>query len=573
MSWPQVFQLGNANAPSTIADRSRTAISSDAVIQISLGVIAYSLLTFDLGSWRLFNQHEMLAVRPAQEMAISGDYIVPTYAGLPRLEKPPGFYWVLTAILSVTGELTTFTARLPSAIAAIFLAWLVGRWSRLRYGPVAGYGAFIAQSTSLYVLTYGRTAEADMLLCALMTSAMLVAAPANNSGQTFWEKQARWSAVGVLAAATYLLKFHFGPILIYTPLVVWLVCVRRWKELAHAVINPVALVCLCAAIFVWPLLVLSRIPEAAEVWNSETWGRFQGDITTQPFWYYLPILLWITMPWTPLALPGALLSWKRTGWWQTRFDSRESFLWVWLVVQLLLLSVSANKHKHYLLPLLPVFAIWTGLRIDQLTCIVRNGGRILPPWGAVLASVALFAGMVYAIARLGHLSEITAPIPVEVMFVTVAVGGSLVFLLMAYRNPGTAAVLAAFLFLCGYTVSNRVVLPNCDRRIAVRDFSQSVTESIPAGESILAIGMRRDVLLGYLPQARAVELEDAKSFRTSTSGSRYWLMPRYLEKGFTEQIGGEWEEVLSSTKVAPVGLRSSFIEGGLVLLINTNTHE
>ena len=59
-------------------------------------------------------------------------------------------------------------------------------------------------------------------------------------------------------------------------------------------------------------------------------------------------------------------------------DARERFLWVWFAVTFAIITLSANKHPHYILPTLPVFSLWTGRRFAQLAEQAREGRRLLP---------------------------------------------------------------------------------------------------------------------------------------------------------------------------------------------------
>src|SRR5207237_4086355 len=56
----------------------------------------------------------------------------------------------------------------------------------------------------------------------------------------------------------------------------------------------------------WPLYVLRHIPNAKEVWWYESAGEIAGnEENTRPWWFYLPQIFLITLPWTPLILLAA----------------------------------------------------------------------------------------------------------------------------------------------------------------------------------------------------------------------------------------------------------------------------
>ena len=55
----------------------------------------------------------------AVSMLQNGDWILPTNNGGEFAYKPPFFHWCIAATSLIPGEVTLFTSRFPSAIAAI----------------------------------------------------------------------------------------------------------------------------------------------------------------------------------------------------------------------------------------------------------------------------------------------------------------------------------------------------------------------------------------------------------------------------------------------------------------------
>lgn len=75
---------------------------------------------------------EALRALVGRNMLHSGDFLVPTLYGEPLLTKGPVMYAAIAAVGWCFGEVTTWNARIPAALAAIFTAWLVF-WHLLRY--------------------------------------------------------------------------------------------------------------------------------------------------------------------------------------------------------------------------------------------------------------------------------------------------------------------------------------------------------------------------------------------------------------------------------------------------------
>ncbi|MEM1061610.1 MAG: glycosyltransferase family 39 protein [Planctomycetota bacterium] len=452
-------------------------------------VVAVLFLFTNLGGWRVFNAHEAFAVVPAGEMLDSGDYLVPTYGGVPRLKKPPLIYWTLAVAGGLAGGLDAWTARLPSALAALALAWLVGRRAAAWYGTPAGVAAFLAQVTAPWVVTYGRTAEVDLLLCLLSTSALLLASRDREAGPL------PWAWIGLLLGVSALGKFAFSPALALATIVAFFVVERRGAELAAVVRSRTGrcgLACLTAGLLAWPVTVWWQRPEVAAVWYEELVGRAVGTLGTQPWWYYLPPLLWLTLPWSPLAVPAAVRSWGQAfgrGREPGRVGSRERFLWVWLLTQVVLLSLSANKHKHYLLPVLPVISLWAGKRVAEFADRVA-AGRPVHGWAAaVVGSVGVASAFAGGFVAFGARLDPVAFGPLAAAAAVTASLAVAAFVLLPLKKPQTAAAIALLIFTVPYAYAMTAVVPAADSRRDLAAFAAEVDRLVPAGEPIAAAGI------------------------------------------------------------------------------------
>src|SRR5436309_792932 len=64
------------------------------------------------------DEHEVFVAQTARQMMDSGDWVVPWFGGVPRLNKPPLSYWLtmLAAWASGARDIQPWHARLPSAL-------------------------------------------------------------------------------------------------------------------------------------------------------------------------------------------------------------------------------------------------------------------------------------------------------------------------------------------------------------------------------------------------------------------------------------------------------------------------
>ncbi len=456
-----------------------------------LAAAALVIVFFRLGEHRTFGRHEAYAAVPAREMLDTGDWLVPRFGGLPRLEKPPLQYWAIAVSSRLCGGLDEFSARLPSAVAAIALAAVVGAWGGLWYGRMAGLGAALAVVCSQFVFTYGRRAEVDMILCLLTTGAMFLIAT-QPADERFLRTFARWTGIYALVAVSWMAKFHYGAVMVFAPTVVWLLLERRWKTLAH-LFNPLGLALMAAAVFAWRVLLLERVPEAVAVWKAETVGRVVGRLGAEPVWFYLPHVLQIALPWTPLILlatPGSL----RAAWRER--DPRERLLWVWFIVHLTGLSYSAGKHAHYLAATFPVFALLAGRGFAMAIGRMGAGSwRLNRRGAAALAGVSVAAACValsVALRRWPRLEAVT-------WFVcpTLGLGGAAFSILLFVRADRVAAWTLVGVFLVGYVSVVGTYLPVEDKRRPTAEFADRV-RTLSDGATVYAYGLGMRPAVYYL---------------------------------------------------------------------------
>jgi 4-amino-4-deoxy-L-arabinose transferase-like glycosyltransferase len=466
-----------------------------AVSLVGLALTAGVLVFFGLGGHRVLGRHEILAVAPAEAMLRSGDWILPDYGGEPRLEKPPLGYWSIAVAGAVCGEVNAWTARLPAALSAVALAALLGVWAARWYGRPVGVATAFVQLSSLWAVVFARKAEVDMLLCLLTTSALFLVAfqPDDERGRRAF---LRWTGIYALLALSWLAKFHYGLAMVLIPTVVYYAVERRWRSFTQWA-NPVGLALVAAAVVVWPWLVTRELPNAWDVWQAETVGRAFGEIGHErPVWYFLPKLLWMALPWTPVAALAVSESWRQA--WRDRCP-RERFLWIWFVTQFVVLSLSVNKHKHYLMAALPVVSVLGGRGLWLLVRGFATGRfrvtRLRAGW---LTALCLLGGaaMVLVVHRRWPELTTTALVGGAVF----AVVGSAAFWLLAWGRTGTAVAVTLVNLLVGSGVVVAAVLPVRDPWLPMRQIAEEIREHAGPDRTVCAYRLYRNGMLHFLGQ-------------------------------------------------------------------------
>ncbi|HWP59742.1 MAG TPA: glycosyltransferase family 39 protein [Candidatus Acidoferrales bacterium] len=455
--------------------------------------LAAFVLFFNLAGARTLTFHEGLVAVVAREMVASGDWIVPRFGGVPRLEKPPLAAWLVAGLSRVTGGVDEWTARLPAALSGLLLVCLIGSWGIRWYGRRAGLLAAVVQSTTVYTITQARLGEVDMTLCLLTTAALFLVAT-EHADEPKPMGHLRWIAFYLFVGISWLGKFIAGPVLVLVPAAIYLL-VRDGARGLVRLLNPIGAMCFSALVAFWPALVAREIPQAWATWHDEIVGRSLGAMGREPPWYYFYAILWLMLPWTPATIAALPQSWRR-GW--KEGETRERFLWTWFLGQLALLSLSAFKHQHYIIPALPALSLMTGRWLDgALASGARLNSRGLSRRAAVAGMIVLAgigSGAIFIAGR--RWPELILPLGLGIGMG--ALGGCVAIGLLYLGRIRAAALAALLVFIACYLGAVGWLLPRRDPRLPAVEFARKADARVPAGRPVVLYAMGPSPLAFYL---------------------------------------------------------------------------
>jgi 4-amino-4-deoxy-L-arabinose transferase-like glycosyltransferase len=197
----------------------RLAMANRIVAVVILLALCALFFFYGLGTGDLYRTESLRAILAA-EFLRSGNWIVPTLYGEPFFTKPPGMYAAIALASWPAGEVSAWTARLPSALAAtitVFLAyWYFGRQLGWRGGMVAA----MVLPLSLMWLDKASAAEIDMLLVAWVAASLLFFFRALETPDRF-----RWWLAAFLCVAGGVLTKWTAPVFFYATAIALL-----WKR-------------------------------------------------------------------------------------------------------------------------------------------------------------------------------------------------------------------------------------------------------------------------------------------------------------------------------------------------------
>lgn len=343
----------------------------------------------NLGTPSLWDIDEGNNASAAREMLESGNWVIPTFNGDLRVDKPALLYWLQILGYQWFG-VNEFSARLPSALAAILAVLLVCELARRMFDPTTGLLAGVTLGGSVALGGAARFANPDALLNVCTIAAFLF----------FWLNVERPRVLGFLGfgVATGLAMLAKGPVGLVLPVAAvgtFALLTGRWRLLTdrRQSLAVLAFVLTAAPWYAW-VGAETKGEFLRGFFLKHNVGRFTATMEGHAgsFLYYLPVLLIGFLPWSMFL--GLTL-------WHTvrevrsqdgpddsgiRPRDRRLYLVCWASVYLLCFSLSATKLPNYILPTYAPVAILTAATLEAW-----RRGRLASPFWATPASLAALA--------------------------------------------------------------------------------------------------------------------------------------------------------------------------------------
>jgi 4-amino-4-deoxy-L-arabinose transferase-like glycosyltransferase len=346
-------------------------------------------------------------------------WIVPIMNGQVRLQKPPLPYWCTAIVYRMIGE-SEFSSRVIPALLGAIAVLLVWDVARILLGNVAAWYAGLIWISSYFIVDEFRKSMADPYLAFFVLMAVWSwvragtaermkdegrrmknetssVTPASSPVLEALENQIplpsmpthtgedarvthyvsssslkrRWSILFYLALAMGTLSK--GPIIfLFVPIIVAAIwaCYPKLRvnrlSTRSAFVHLLGILLFILITTPWAIAVIRSVPNAIELWRYESIGALSDKSeNARPWWFYLPNVFQITLPWTPLWIMGMILPFKFP-------KRRRLFLLLSVAVPVLVFSCSYAKKNAYLLPLMFINVMIVAEALRWLTLIPRR---------------------------------------------------------------------------------------------------------------------------------------------------------------------------------------------------------
>jgi len=352
------------------------------LIVLVCGIIIFIL---GLGTTGLVDETPPLFAAAARAMSESGDWLTPKVNGIFRFDKPPLIYWLMGFFYSlpkneIWDSFGTLSARLPSALASLFLTLMIGdtlfcwpqKSDRQFLTPIV---ASLGFALSPLIIIWSRTAVSDALLTGTLGISLLL----------FWRRMASENndqciSAWVFLSFAILVKGPVAVVLAILTITSFLFCQKNWKTLLIKINLKKGF--LITTLISVPWYILELLKEGKPFWDNffgyHNFQRYTSVVNNhaEPFWFFLYIMILASLPFTPFLYHGIFKTFK-----DFFKSSKQScnvtetlytYSLCWLTSVLIFFSLSATKLPSYWLPAIPAAALLTSNSFISLKNINKS---------------------------------------------------------------------------------------------------------------------------------------------------------------------------------------------------------
>ncbi len=487
-------------------------------VVLIFGIIIFLL---GLGSTGLVDETPPLFAAAGKAMSESGDWLTPKVNGISRFDKPPLIYWLMGLFYSfprneVWDSLGTISARLPSALASLFLMLMIGDTiycSPQKNGKklATSIVASLSFALSPLIIVWSRTAVSDALLCGNLGISLLL----------FWRRMASnkkeicispWVFLGLAILTKGPVAFVLAALTILSFL-----CIQKdWRNLLYKINLKKGL--LITVLLSLPWYVLELIKEGEPFWDSffgyHNFQRYTSVVNNhaEPIWFFLYLMVIGSLPFTPFLFHGIFEAFKdlKVSLKKGCLPSESLFIYClcWLGSVFIFFSISATKLPSYWLPAIPAASILISHSYTKL----QNQKKAFSSLWIINLFILLGLSIAFFLSNiwLNTINDPEMPNLASDLLSTGIIFKARLFIfsftfvgivLFVIRSQNTLLSLQILLMLGqSFLMPPIRKLADISRQLPLRNISNQILNSRQGGETLAMIGIRKPSLHFYTKQ-------------------------------------------------------------------------
>src|SRR5688572_9029623 len=439
---------------------------SNSMIFAALGGVCYLLFFHQLGGIGLLGPDEPRYADVAREMYRSGDFITPRLFGSPWFEKPALVYWGAALAFAIFG-VSEFAARFPSALGATACVFLTFFAARRLWGRSAAFWSALILASSTGFFAFAHAASMDMPLTSCLTLALvcfLIGYNAAGPGRRWWF-YGFWGLLGLAVLAK-------GPIGLLLPLLslfayrIFRGRAGEWKQWhPEGLLIAIAI----AVPWFWAVISANGYPFIDEFFLNHNVQRFTSTIHghQRPVYFYIPVLIMLTFPWTFMLLPALRRSLDKTDW----------LLLSWAVMPVLFFSFSGSKLPGYILPAVPPLAMLCG------RVVAGPSSRPFRIAAFIEAGMMVFVGIAFGF--FGQTLNVDPHVNGRLIALVAFGVAALLVVVATWLKPPFLAVLNIATMIVCVVIATSFIFPRFEITDTMRPWNAALEGIVPAEQTVI----------------------------------------------------------------------------------------
>lgn len=309
----------------------------------------------------------------AKTMVLRNDYLNLFVRGADWLDKPHLTFWIAAVSFKIFG-ISGFAYKLPSFLCGLWAAWYIYKMGKLLYQKKIALIASLIFLSSLHVLISTFDVRAEIYMATFSFGAIYYYYKAQKSSFGYLILGSFFVACAIMVKGIFVVIPIFGGFIVY-----WLLSGQAAQLLKIKWWLAIILVCLFilpelyTLYYQWdmhPEKLFFGKPNASGIkfffWDSQ-FGRFfnSGPIKgSGDKFFFFHTIIWAFLPWSILFYAAVFNCLKKEK--RKNIAPENLLIWASAAITFLLFSLSKFQLPHYIVIILPQFALLTAGYLYQL---------------------------------------------------------------------------------------------------------------------------------------------------------------------------------------------------------------
>lgn len=346
-----------------------------------LAIACLFFLFFGIGSYPLIDVDETRYAVMSRDLLNSLNWNDLMLNNQPFLEKPPLYFWIVSASIKFFGKFTPYAVRFPIALLSsvlVFFTYFFGKKVISRkFGMISAFTLL----TSVFFLVLSHVAIIDMVLTVFITSAIYCGFLTHFCQDK--NKKYLWWYFYLFVGLGFLAKGILAFVIPVTIIFLYNLITKTAKDIFKPINLLPGLIVFLLVATPWHLIMYKHygFEFIKQYFLIHHFGRFMGSEyigRERPLLYFVPVFLLGFLPWTFMFFAFLYDGFKKLS---AKFQAAQGnvkdkicaifeattneqklilFASIYFIVVFVLFSTASTKLPTYILPLFPAAALLTG---------------------------------------------------------------------------------------------------------------------------------------------------------------------------------------------------------------------